>query len=232
MDRPTTILWLRRDLRLHDHPALVAAVDAARTGGGALLPIFIWEPGLYSGARSSGNRTWFVRESLAELRSELQSRGSTLLELRGPALVALPRLVEELLEAHARLGHHRHRPRGQRLQCDLAARGRQRRADHRGDGVAVHDLAQEGQAVHAGHLDVEQQHVRAVLADGRGGQHGVGRAADERDVALVLQQVLDGLADHGRVIDHIDLDGHQGLPSMGRTDTTGAPRPTSQLTLR
>ena len=96
MDRPTTILWLRRDLRLHDHPALVAAVDAARTGGGALLPIFIWEPGLYSGARSSGNRTWFVRESLAELRSELQSRGSTLLELRGPALVALPRLVEEL----------------------------------------------------------------------------------------------------------------------------------------
>ena len=34
MDRPTTILWLRRDLRLHDHPALVAAVDAARTGGG------------------------------------------------------------------------------------------------------------------------------------------------------------------------------------------------------
>ena len=91
MDRPTTILWLRRDLRLHDHPALVAAVDAARAGGGALLPIFIWEPGLYSGARSSGNRTWFVRESLAELRSELQSRGSTLLELRGPALVALPR---------------------------------------------------------------------------------------------------------------------------------------------
>ena len=96
IDRPTTILWLRRDLRLHDHPALVAAVDAARAGGGALLPIFIWEPGLYSGARSSGNRTWFVRESLAELRSELQSRGSTLLELRGPALVALPRLVEEL----------------------------------------------------------------------------------------------------------------------------------------
>ena len=69
MDRPTTILWLRRDLRLHDHPALVAAVDAVRTGGGALLPIFIWEPGLYSGARSSGNRTWFVRESLAELRA-------------------------------------------------------------------------------------------------------------------------------------------------------------------
>ena len=38
MSKPTTILWLRRDLRLHDHPALIAAAEDARASGGKLLP--------------------------------------------------------------------------------------------------------------------------------------------------------------------------------------------------
>ncbi len=45
---PTAILWLRRDLRLHDHPALVAAAEAA--DGGRVLPVFVLDPVLLGSA--------------------------------------------------------------------------------------------------------------------------------------------------------------------------------------
>lgn len=96
MSASVTILWLRRDLRLADHPALIAAAEHAQKSGGTLLPIFIWESDLIRGPRSSANRTWFLRESLAELAGELAARGSTLLELQGPATTAFPALVTEL----------------------------------------------------------------------------------------------------------------------------------------
>ena len=67
MLNPPVILWFRRDIRLADHPALIAAVTAANERGTTLLPIFIWEPGLVAGPRASANRTWFLRESLSEL---------------------------------------------------------------------------------------------------------------------------------------------------------------------
>ncbi|MFZ9845879.1 MAG: cryptochrome/photolyase family protein [Candidatus Limnocylindrus sp.] len=96
MSAPITLLWLRRDLRLADHPALIAAAERARERHGALLPIFIWEPRLIAGPRASANRTWYLRESLAELSRELTARGSTLLELEGPATRALPALIRAL----------------------------------------------------------------------------------------------------------------------------------------
>lgn len=45
---PPTVLWFRRDLRLHDLPALGAAVQAA--GGGPVLPVFVADPALLAGA--------------------------------------------------------------------------------------------------------------------------------------------------------------------------------------
>ena len=96
MSSVPTILWFRRDLRLADHPALVAAIEHARATGSPLLPIFVWEPGLVHGARSSANRTWFLRESIAELSAALTERGSGLIELEGPATSALPTLVAQL----------------------------------------------------------------------------------------------------------------------------------------
>ncbi|MET4079829.1 deoxyribodipyrimidine photo-lyase [Janibacter sp. UYMM211] len=38
----TSILWLRRDLRLHDHPALAAA----HADGGEVMPVFVLDPDL------------------------------------------------------------------------------------------------------------------------------------------------------------------------------------------
>jgi len=96
MSASVTILWLRRDLRLADHPALIAAAEHAHAAGGKLLPIFIWEPGVMAGRRASSNRTWFLRESLRELSRELEARGSTFIELQGPASSALPALIEHL----------------------------------------------------------------------------------------------------------------------------------------
>ena len=42
-ERPT-ILWFRRDLRLTDNPALLAAVAAADARHAPLLPVYVWEP--------------------------------------------------------------------------------------------------------------------------------------------------------------------------------------------
>ncbi len=99
MLNPPVILWFRRDLRLADHPALVAAAAAAKERGAPLLPVFIWEPGLVAGPRASANRTWFLRESVTELATNLRALGSDLIELQGPAATALPRLIGELRAA-------------------------------------------------------------------------------------------------------------------------------------
>ncbi|MEX1909440.1 DNA photolyase family protein [Janibacter sp. Y6] len=42
----TSILWLRRDLRLHDHPALAAA----HADGGEVMPVFVLDPDLLAKA--------------------------------------------------------------------------------------------------------------------------------------------------------------------------------------
>lgn len=69
-----TILWLRRDLRLADHPALAAAAADAE----ALLPLYVLDPTLLTGRFASPNRVWFLLASLAELAADLEARGSRL----------------------------------------------------------------------------------------------------------------------------------------------------------
>ena len=39
---PTALLWFRRDLRLGDHPALLAALDAAGPDG-TVVPVFVFD---------------------------------------------------------------------------------------------------------------------------------------------------------------------------------------------
>jgi len=44
----TTVLWFRRDLRIHDNPALVAAVDQAwADGDGNVVPVVLIDPMLW-----------------------------------------------------------------------------------------------------------------------------------------------------------------------------------------
>ena len=52
----TVIHWFRKGLRLHDNPALLAAVDRAAKDGLLLRPVFILDPWFVKKARVGPNR--------------------------------------------------------------------------------------------------------------------------------------------------------------------------------
>ncbi|HXG48311.1 MAG TPA: deoxyribodipyrimidine photo-lyase [Methylomirabilota bacterium] len=102
---PATVVWLRLDLRLADHPALHAAIRR----GGPVIPLFChapeeeapWEPGAAS--------RWWLHQSLRALDASLQERGSRLILRRGPSLETLLAVAKET-GAKAILWSHRYEP--------------------------------------------------------------------------------------------------------------------------
>ena len=86
---PDTILWLRRDLRLADHPALVAAHEAA--SGGSVLPLFVLDPTLWASA-GPARRAWLT----ASLRSLSEQYDGALVIRHGSPAEVLPRLAREV----------------------------------------------------------------------------------------------------------------------------------------
>ncbi len=84
---PTSLLWLRRDLRLHDLPALCAAHEAAE--GGRVLPVFVLDPALMSG---SAVRTHCL---LSALESAQASYDGAIVLRTGKPTEVLPALVQE-----------------------------------------------------------------------------------------------------------------------------------------
>ena len=88
----TTILWLRRDLRVHDHPAL----EAARSRADHLVPVFCFDDRLLHGRHASGPRTQCLLECLADLDGSLRARGSRLVVRRGHPEVEIPKLAREV----------------------------------------------------------------------------------------------------------------------------------------
>ena len=88
----TAIVWFRRDLRVHDHPALAHAL----AGFERVLPVFVVDPGVLDGRWPSANRRWFLAGALTSLRSELAARGAPLVIIRGNPAEAVPRLAHEL----------------------------------------------------------------------------------------------------------------------------------------
>jgi deoxyribodipyrimidine photo-lyase len=85
------LLWYRRDLRVHDHPAL----HAARQGYQRVVPVFVLDDALLSGRFSSSSRTQFMLGCLAALDGELRRRGSGLVIRRGTPEQVLPELAAE-----------------------------------------------------------------------------------------------------------------------------------------
>ncbi|MBC7983251.1 MAG: deoxyribodipyrimidine photo-lyase [Candidatus Obscuribacterales bacterium] len=85
------IVWLRRDLRLADNPALTYACEHARR----IVVAFIyapeeeapWQPGAASG--------WWLHHSLASLAQHLGKLKQSLVIRRGPTLAALQQLIGE-----------------------------------------------------------------------------------------------------------------------------------------
>ncbi|HEX3834343.1 MAG TPA: deoxyribodipyrimidine photo-lyase [Solirubrobacteraceae bacterium] len=88
----TALLWFRRDLRLHDHPAL----RAARDGAERLVCVFCFDDALLKGRHASGPRTQFMLECLQELDEGLRARGSRLFVRHGNPADELAALAGEV----------------------------------------------------------------------------------------------------------------------------------------
>ncbi len=117
-----TVLWFRRDLRLHDHPALAAAM----AGGGRVAPLFVIDDALLHGRWRSANRTWFLRGSIRALATGLADLGAPLTVLRGDPVALVPAYAAAVGAArvvasrdYAPYGRHR----DERVAADLADRG-------------------------------------------------------------------------------------------------------------
>jgi deoxyribodipyrimidine photo-lyase len=85
------LLWLRRELRLTDNPALEAAMATGRP----VLPVFVLDetsPGAWA---PGGASRWWLHHSLAALQADLVSRGAPLVLRRGRFEEVIPRLAAE-----------------------------------------------------------------------------------------------------------------------------------------
>ncbi|SDX73003.1 deoxyribodipyrimidine photo-lyase [Modestobacter sp. DSM 44400] len=87
---PTALLWFRRDLRLGDHPALLAACDAAGADGD-VLPVFVFDDRLWG--PSGAPRRQFLLDCLAELRT---ATGGALILRHGDPAQVVPQLAAEV----------------------------------------------------------------------------------------------------------------------------------------
>lgn len=84
------ILWLRRDLRLGDHAALLAAVQA-----GPVIPIYILDDETPKHRKMGGASRWWLHHSLNSLDRALRDKGSRLILRRGNVADILPALAKE-----------------------------------------------------------------------------------------------------------------------------------------
>jgi deoxyribodipyrimidine photo-lyase len=98
---PPVLLWLRRDLRLADNPAL----DAALASGRKVLPVFVLDAASAGAWAPGGASRWWLHHSLAALRADLAARGAPLVLRRGRYAEVIPALAAEsgAVEVHAGL---------------------------------------------------------------------------------------------------------------------------------
>uniref|UniRef100_A0A8D2IHZ2 Photolyase/cryptochrome alpha/beta domain-containing protein n=1 Tax=Varanus komodoensis TaxID=61221 RepID=A0A8D2IHZ2_VARKO len=91
-----SVHWFRKALRLHDNPALLAAMkDCAE-----VYPIFILDPWFPKNMRVSVNRWRFLVESLSDLDESLKKLSLRLFIVRGCPAEVFPRLFKEWKVTH------------------------------------------------------------------------------------------------------------------------------------
>ena len=93
MARPTltympALLWFRRDLRLHDNPALL---EAATAGSGEVCGLFVLDPKVWDSA--AGVRQAYLLDSLAELNASMNGK---LLIRAGRPEVVVPQVAAQI----------------------------------------------------------------------------------------------------------------------------------------
>lgn len=84
---------MRRDLRLHDHPALCAALSS----GTPVLPVFIFDRNILDRLQNrQDRRVAFIHQQLGQIREQLRLGGGTLWAEYDTAETAWPRLLDQL----------------------------------------------------------------------------------------------------------------------------------------
>ncbi|XP_028853229.1 cryptochrome circadian regulator 4 isoform X2 [Denticeps clupeoides] len=85
-----TIHLFNKGLRLHDNPSLLAAMESSA----AVYPVYVLDRQLMAASAHIGPLRWrFILQSLEDLHSSLQERGSRLHVLQGPYLDVVRHLV-------------------------------------------------------------------------------------------------------------------------------------------
>ena len=84
------ILWLRRDLRLSDQPALRAAAKA-----GPVIPVYVLDDERAGDHAMGGASRWWLHHSLASLDADLRDKGSRLILRQGDCVSALTAIAAQ-----------------------------------------------------------------------------------------------------------------------------------------
>jgi deoxyribodipyrimidine photo-lyase len=87
----THVVWFRRDLRVRDHPALVAACREAER----VVALFVFDERLLAGRFRSAGRTAWLIDALRELDAALQQRGSRLVVRVGDPRREVPAVARD-----------------------------------------------------------------------------------------------------------------------------------------
>lgn len=85
------IVWFRDDLRVHDHPALAAAVRA----GAPVLCLYVFDDNEKNGRPMGAAARWWLHGALAALADALKKRGADLTILRGDAYSIFKTLADK-----------------------------------------------------------------------------------------------------------------------------------------
>lgn len=105
MGRPDVqVVWFKRDLRVRDHPSLMAAVDT----GAPVLPLYIFEPSLLTHPHTSPRHVELVLDGITDLRESLAALGAPLVVRVGEVVDVLRELSTQLdiatLHSHEEFG--------------------------------------------------------------------------------------------------------------------------------
>jgi deoxyribodipyrimidine photo-lyase len=137
MAHSTAVVWFRRDLRLHDHPALTWAVEHHDR----VIPLFVVDDVLVGGGVSA-NRLWFMAHSVDALARSLAERGAILAVRRGQAAREVIRFARQM-RAQTIVASRDYGPYGRQRDAEVQARARRHGIGFvRLPGVLVHEPEQ------------------------------------------------------------------------------------------
>ncbi|MBT6957863.1 MAG: deoxyribodipyrimidine photo-lyase [Opitutae bacterium] len=90
-NRKRVVVWFRKDLRLNDHPALLAALS----DNFEIIPIFIWDPKSVDIWRPGEASRWWLHQSLLHLSHSIKCLGGSMLFFSGNPREILPRVCKD-----------------------------------------------------------------------------------------------------------------------------------------